>query len=204
MSQTFPLTDFIERYAAGTWEDQPLRKALASLPSLSPTGPWLAGGALRRTVSGAPLESDFDFFFASQEQLDAWKAALPPTLHEHRSSAHNTEYRGALDGYGSAIVQAIHFQFYTDAAAVIDSFDYTICQLAFDGVTMLCGDYALWDIGRKRLAVHRVTYPVASMRRLIKYTSQGYTACAGAMATLLQQTANSPALMSRLSVEYVD
>jgi hypothetical protein len=62
----------------------------------------------------------------------------------------------------------------------------------------------LWDLGRKRLAIHKVTYPVATMRRMIKYTRQGFNACAGCMATLLRETATSPEAMASLDIAYVD
>ena len=65
-------------------------------------------------------------------------------------------------------------------SAVQDRFDYTICQFAVDTNGMLwCGDHSLWDLARKRLAVHRITFPVSSLRRLLKYTSKGFYACSG-------------------------
>jgi hypothetical protein len=101
-------------------------------------------------------------------------------------------------------VQCIRFAFYPNAQAVIDSFDYTICQLAFDGKTVTLGDFTLWDLGRRRLAIHKITYPVATMRRMLKYTTQGFTACAGCMATILTETARNPAILDQMGIAYVD
>ena len=91
-------------------------------------------------------------------------------------------------------VQCIRFAFYADADAVINSFDFTICQFAFDGATLTHGEYALWDLGRKRLAVHQITFPVSSMRRVLKYATQGFKACNGCLAALLRATADNPSL----------
>jgi len=112
---------------------------------------------------------------------------------------------GALGDSGiDRDVQCIRFSFYQSAEAVIDSFDYTICMLAFDGATLTLGDFTLWDLGRKRLAIHKITYPVATMRRMLKYASQGFTACKGCLATILTETANQPELRQQLNIEYVD
>jgi len=73
---------------------------------------------------------------------------------------------------------------------------------AFDGTTLTVGDFTLWDLGRKRLAVHRITFPVSSMRRVLKYTRQGFYACNGALNSLLRATADNPEL--RTDIAYVD
>lgn len=203
MMLTARLSDIFNRSAADTLEDSPLLTVLGALPPLSSSGPWLGGGALRRTLIGDPLDSDFDFFFASQEQMDGWVAALPQPADLVRESAHHKHYRMHIAGR-DVDAQAIHFRFYGSASEVADSFDYTICQFVFDGVTLTYGDYSLWDLGRRKLAVHKITYPVASMRRALKYGRQGYTVCDGAMATLLRQTVSTPEIMANLSVEYID
>jgi len=60
------------------------------------------------------------------------------------------------------------------------------------------------SLGRRKLAVHKISYPVATMRRLLKYTKQGFTACAGCLQSILKETASSPEAMSQLDIEYVD
>ena len=99
---------------------------------------WLAGGAIRRTLIGHELDSDFDFFFRSQEHLDAWRSALPPAMKLVKETPHHLQFFGTLDGKDKPItVQAIRFKFYMSAADVIDSFDYTITQFALDGADMV-------------------------------------------------------------------
>ena len=166
---------------------------------------WCAGGAVRRTVASMSLDSDFDFFFRSQDHLTEWEGKLPGSLALVRETAHHKHWRGPLPGSDIPVdVQAIKFRFYENAESVIDSFDYTITMFALDGATLVTTPEALWDLGRRRLAVHKVTYPVATMRRMLKYGKQGFTACSGCMAELFRATARSPDALSHLDIAYID
>lgn len=203
---TFALADFLARSTDKPFEDTTLSAILRGLPSLSKDGPWIAGGALRRTLLGKEPESDFDFFFHDADQLAAFTAKLEAAgFLKVRETTHHVHYKGKIgDSAIERDVQCIRFAFYVDAAAVIDSFDYTICQLAYDGETLTLGEFTLWDLGRRRLAIHKLTYPVATMRRMLKYASQGFTACAGCMATILTETASKPEILAQMGVTYVD
>jgi hypothetical protein len=204
MAVTFTMAGFLARSTDKPWADTTLARILAGLPALSFEGPWVAGGAVRRTLLAQEPDSDFDFFFRDADQLDRFKVALEAkgfTL--FRESEHHLHYRGYIEGDPlMRDVQLIRFQFYWNAAQVIDSFDFTICQAAFDGSVLTVGDFTLWDLGRKRLAVNRITFPVSSMRRLLKYTRQGFYACNGALNELLRATADNPEL--RTDIAYVD
>ena len=166
---------------------------------------WCAGGAIRRTLISQPLDSDFDFFFRNADHLAGWEKNLPDTLKLVRETEQHKHWRGPVGGSELPVdIQAIRFKFYDSAEAVIDSFDYTITQFALDGQVLVTTPYALWDLGRKRLAIHKVTYPVATMRRMLKYARQNFTACSGCMSTLWRETAASPEALSLLDIEYVD
>lgn len=166
---------------------------------------WCAGGAIRRTISGQPLDSDFDFFFRDADRMAKWERRLPTTLRLVRETEHHKHWRGTIDGSEIPIdVQAIKFRFYDRAEEVIDSFDYTITMFCLDKSDLVTTPLALWDLGRKKLAIHKITYPVATMRRLLKYGKQGYTACGGCLSSILRETAASPEAMGRLDTEYVD
>jgi len=166
---------------------------------------WCVGGAIRRMLIHKALDSDFDFFFKSAEHLEAWEKSLPSTFSLVRETEHHKHWKGTVgDSVLPIDVQAIRFKFYESAEAVIDSFDYTITQFALDGDELVTSATALWDLGRKKLAIHKVTYPVSTMRRMLKYSTQGFTACAGCMATLLRETATSPEAMASLDIAYID
>lgn len=202
--QHFVLQDFLARSTDRPFAETELAEVLKALPALSKEGPWLAGGALRRTLQGRDLDSDFDFFFKNEAQLAEFTSALEfQSMQKVRETQHHLHFRGIIDG-AARDIQCIRFAFYASADEVIDSFDYTICMLAFDGETLSVGDFTLWDLGRLRLAIHKVTFPVATMRRMLKYANQGFTACKGCMATILRETATSPELQTQLDIEYVD
>lgn len=204
MAHAYILADFLSRSTDQDFAETTLAKIVAALPSLSPAGPWMAGGAVRRTMLGQEPDSDFDLFFADDQQLSGFREGLEARgFVKVRSTEHHDHYRGAIEG-SSVLrdVQLIHFAYYASAADVIESFDYTICQTAFDGLTLTVGDHTLWDLARKRLAVNKITFPVSSARRLLKYAQQGFTACNGCLATLIRATAENPEL--RTDITYVD
>lgn len=166
---------------------------------------WCAGGAIRRTLIKQSLDSDFDFFFRDADHLAAWEKGLPATLSLYRETEHHKHWKGSIGDSALPVdIQAIRFRFYASAEEVIDSFDYTITQFALDKAELVTTPHALWDLGRRKLALHKVTYPVATMRRMLKYTRQGFTACNGCMAQLLRDTASSPEVMAQLGLQYVD
>lgn len=204
MAISIDIREFLARSTDREFDETTLAKTLAGLPSLSATGPWLAGGSLRRTLLRQEPDSDFDFFFKNADQLQAFATELDVKGFEKiRETEHHLHYRGRVGDSALPVdVQLIRFAFYADANAVIDSFDFTICQFAFDGKALTAGDYSLWDLGRKRLAVHKVTFPVSSMRRVLKYATQGFKACNGCLATLLRATAENPSLNTEIA--YVD
>lgn len=190
--------DFCERSGCNTEDVDRVVKAIGK-------GSWLAGGAIRRTLIGHSMDSDFDFFFSSADALSEWEKRLPTSFKLVRETEHHKHWSGTIEGSELPIdVQAIRFRFYSSAEQVIDSFDYTLTMFALDGDTLVTTPYALWDLGRKKLAIHKITYPVATMRRLLKYTKQGFTACSGCLQSILKETAKSPEAMGQLDIEYVD
>ncbi|NTE87248.1 hypothetical protein [Agrobacterium rubi] len=189
---------FCERSGCETKEIDRIHEALGG-------GAWLAGGAVRRTLIGQSLDSDFDFFFKSAEALAEWESGLPSTLRLVRETEHHKHWRGTIAGSEIPVdIQAIRFRFYETAEEVIRSFDYTITMFVLDDEDLVTTPYALWDLGRRKLALNKITYPVATMRRLLKYTKQGFTACAGCLQSILKETAESPQAMAQLDIEYVD
>lgn len=198
MNITFNFEEFCERSGV---ESSELNRVLSVIRN----GAWIAGGAIRRTLIRQALDSDFDFFFKSQDDMDAWERKLPDTLTLVKETEHHKHWRGRVGDSDLPIdIQAIRFRFYESAADVIDSFDYTITQFALDGDTLVTTPEALWDLGRRKLAIHKITYPVATMRRMLKYTKQGFSACGGCMASILRETASSPEAMAQLDIQYVD
>lgn len=199
--------NFLRRSGQDT-PDHPsiLTGIMAALPPLSPTGPWVAGGLLRRVVAETSLDgTDIDVFFANEEQRIRFEEALVGKGAQIKRVGETlsvfTMYVPATGD--TTEIQCIYLRYYSSPEDVIDTFDFTICQIAHDGTDFVFGDFTLWDLARKRLVLHKLTYPVATIRRVLKYTKQGFYICAGAIQEILQTVASNPALLEN-STEYVD
>lgn len=216
MNQRFRLDSFWDRYGRQEFGDTEFAKAIARLPSLSSQGPWVAGGSVRRLISRLPQDSDFDFFFRDEAQFDAFceemqklgairenESDFNVTFALPKSKAKPVE-DDVFEGGGPELkVQAIRIAFFETLDAVLDSFDFSICQCGYDGSDLVFGPWALFDIANKRLVPGKLTYGTSSLRRLIKYARQGFTICGGGLADMLEQVAERPEIIQR-EVEYVD
>lgn len=200
----FDLIEFLGRFVDSP-EQSPLFEVVAGLPSAKPDGPWIAGGAIRRTLLQEPLSSDIDYFFKDESQKAAFVLDMEARGgYKVSEKEHATTFNIQIDGKGKpVIVQAITLAYYPTIEAVLDSFDFTITQFGYDGKDLVCGQFALWDLARKKLALHRLTFGVSTVRRLIKYTRQGFTACSGVLASILEATVADPQTIHR-DTEYVD
>jgi hypothetical protein len=202
--QSYNFEKFLARYNDNPKENLMIFDILEELPEIT-EGVWLAGGALRRTLIGQNLDSDIDFFFKGKTHLDHFRAYLRQLgATKKNETQHQETFLLTPEGWEEPIeVQLIKIGYYEDVEALLDSFDFTCTQFAYDGRNLYAGEYSLWDISRKRLAVHKITYAVASMRRLIKYSNQGFTVCAGCMAEFLTEVAEDPSKI-REDIKYVD
>lgn len=199
MFHRFPLGKFVERHSL---EDKRFDEVICVLAP-SPSGPWLVGGAVRRLLTEEKQCSDFDLAFPSEGSLSAYKARLLAIgFKEAVAKDEHVELHGEVSGK-PAVVQLLRVTFGATPEVVLDAFDFTICQLAYDGADVICGPFTLWDLGRRKLAIHRVTYAAATVRRMLKYAKQGYTFCQGTVVSILEEVAKDPAVI-RGDVTYVD
>lgn len=81
-------------------------------------------------------------------------------------------------------IQLIKLVWYTGPEHVIDSFDLTVSQVVSTNVHIHMHPLAPMDIQRKRIVLHRMQFPASTLRRVIKYTSKGYYACAGSLGRI--------------------
>lgn len=203
--QEFSLRAFFNRSSDKDFSDTTFFKVLKEIP-VQPnfSGPWLGGGAIRRTISDQEPDSDFDFFFKDEAQL---KTSIDKMIddgwHQSKETDHHVEFHKKI-GDNNRKVQFIRFKYYSNPEEVIDSFDFTICQFVYDGISLYCSDTALWDLARKRLVINKVTYAVSTLRRIIKYTNQGFYACGGCLTDMLTKVVDNPSLREQFDIQYVD
>ena len=193
MIHTYNLLDFATRYGL---QDHALFDILCALPG----NHWIAGGALRAFVENKPITTDIDYFFPSDAAYKEFADYLVDDKVTETDSV--TTFKTVIGGVDYKI-QAINLAVYPDIPTCLDSFDFTLCMLGTDGKTLYAGEYTLFDIARKHIVVNKITYAAASVRRLLKYASQGYTACQGCIVQMLDAVADDPAII-QASVAYVD
>lgn len=168
---------------------------------------YIMGGAVRRILLGEQgIKSDVDLFFTSD--ADFGKA-----LETFHNSKDKFKFEKETENHVCFIwleqnvpVQLIKIIPKQDCNVedILNEFDYTICQFAvnYKNLDVLySGDSSLFDLGRKRLVINKITYPVASLRRLIKYSKQGFYACQGCLQHFLEITKE---LDLNNVIEYID
>lgn len=198
----YSFEDFKSRYGISipeNWEN--IIKVIGPKTS----GPWIAGGFLRRLFCALPLDSDIDIFCFDENQRVETIGALNAAFSGIETA--EGEYNSSMlipfsEDHKSIKVQVIKI-FSLTADAVIDGFDFTICQWAFDGENLIVGPYTIYDTLRKRLAIHKITFPISTARRILKYANQGYTVCAGTLEDMFKWVVADPALLNQ-KAEYID
>lgn len=157
------------------------------------TSHWLAGGIVRRAISNKKLDSDWDFFFHNKTDFDIFIDKTKAMGGEFLSKTKNNQSFVYRKNDYTYTIQAINVQYYETLEHVLDTFDFTICQFGLlDEDTIMCGNFSLYDLGRKRLVVNKVTYGISTIRRLIKYSKQGFYACDGTISTIAQSLIDNP------------
>lgn len=214
--QKFEINGWWDRYGRSEMEENDFFLALDRLPAVSEQGPWVAGGSVRRLVMRLPQDSDFDFFFHDEEQMNAF-------CEDMKKRGATVESEGDFnitfslpkvktkpigdDEFSKAgpelKVQAIRIAYFETLSDVLESFDFSICQGGWDGVSLVFGDYTLFDLSNKRLVPGKIRYGASTLRRIIKYANQGYTICGGGLANILEQVVANPEIINA-QVEYVD
>ncbi len=160
------ITDIHSGYAARFFS------VLAILPLGE--GSWLAGGSIRRLFDGSTKESDYDLFFTGDVPYNRAKDKLLAIGKIVMETPVVTTI--VLDSPKGARIQLIKMYKQTHKE-LLNSFDFTLCQFATEGLVLYLGDYTLYDVGRKMCSPVTISYPASSIRRLLKYSAQGYTIC---------------------------
>ncbi|CAL8901955.1 conserved hypothetical protein [Bacillus pumilus] len=203
-TQKFNFEDFLSRYIDEPEEMEIFDVVNTLKPFQIGVGQvWVAGGAVRKTLLQKEIDSDYDFFFSNNEALVAFKQHVKEEGGKLSSETlHQETYLIDIQNK-PRVIQLIKIGFYENVSKLLDTFDFTITQFAYDGESLYAGSHSLWDLSRNRLALHKLTYGVATMRRLIKYTNQGFIACAGTMQSILEEAVKNPDVI-KSEIKYID
>lgn len=181
---------------------------------------WIAGGSIRRSLfpktHESVLNSDIDIFFKSRDDFDAYWENMTNSakivIESTKANCYNTQHCISLtardfDGSFRILklkIQLVTFSYYDDIEALLNSFDFTICQFGFDGTTVYAGDNSFQDLANTELNVHKVRYPIESMRRAIKYAKQGFLVTDDTLKSLATFIAKNPEAIKEYSGYYPD
>lgn len=180
-----------------------------------PNGAIIAGGYALSVLQEDNNATDIDFFFTSEEaftstynlltnkELEETSAYHGYTLKEDLSEDQKARYVSFTHPTKPAI-QLIKMVWYTDAAHVIDSFDFTISQFAFTNTQFVFNGLSILDLARKRLVLHRMQFPASTLRRIIKYTHKGYYICPGSLVTVCEHIQGYRGKLDVNDVVYLD
>jgi hypothetical protein len=142
------------------------------------TGPWVAGGSVRKVWFEQSWKTqDVDFFFKDREQFDRFNTVIP-ALGEKTDTYYNTSnaitYKIQLRSGETVKIQAICKDFYPSVQAVLDDFDFTLAQFASDGVQMITNAVALEDIRLNRINLNPLFTKQLNPMRVLKYAAYGF------------------------------
>jgi hypothetical protein len=195
---------------------------------------WLAGGSLRTLIDPKEEVSDYDLFFKNQEYFDRDSALINKGLVRFvKQKLTNLGFKltfecpeGKLYTYTkpfcsvckcfvieehhmhhpitNAKVQLICEYFYSSPEELLSTFDLTPCLFATDGTFLYVYKSGIKSVKKKIAELHRLTYPVSSIKRLIKYANKGYNVNA-AIVSIVDNLINRTDILATDSMRiYID
>lgn len=156
---------------------------LGEKPSISvPEGGWVAGGAIRRWFKGQENLTDIDVFFSSVTHFQDYEKSLSIYCPKVGETVNAITYMSPQE----VPIQLIRASYYDTMTNLLDSFDYSVCQFAWDGKDVYATSQALISVLRNHLGPHNIRqeHAVDSLRRAFKYAKKGYYPCNGTLLAL--------------------
>ena len=139
---------------------------------------YLAGGSLRTILkcSGEQV-SDFDFFFKKFDEVLPLRTRLEVDGWE-------TSYEcpeGKLYSYkkGRHKIQLICELEYDTAFTLLRTFDVSPCLFAYQMGVLYFSREAVRSVFQKKIRVNNVSFPVSTLKRIVKYINKGYSLSSG-------------------------
>ena len=146
------------------------------------TFPWLvlAGGSLRTVFDDKDQINDYDLFILGNEGevIDKKIELVNYLKNEYQYKVIFDCPKGELKTFkcGNIKVQIITLEntFYSDVFELLDSFDINASRIALQENDLYFSKKAIGDIKNKKVTLHKLTYPSATLNRMFKYKQKGY------------------------------
>jgi hypothetical protein len=137
-----------------------------------PDGVFIAGGCLRDYYSGRnPFASDIDVFFQDKAQR---RVSLEYLNSKSELLYENENVTRLL--YKNLKIDIVN-KFYESPEHCINSFDFTVAMIAVDKNTVYMDERTLYDLAKRQLMINKITYPLSTLSRVLKYVRKGYKIC---------------------------
>ena len=136
---------------------------LSTRKTIFENGGIIAGGIWADTLIGR-VHKDVDVYFPSQEAVTkAFKDLYILTPKPSRANLRVGQF------------EFMRFIYFPSATEVIESFDLSCVQIAYDGALWHFGEHTLEDISNRYLRLQQVNCPLAvQTKRLTKYMEKGF------------------------------
>jgi hypothetical protein len=162
-------------------------------------GPWVAGGCIRRILCRADKDDyDIDVFFRDEAQLKAvsgemrriekrvrgesepaaetvWSAfgfkMAPASQCNDADKATGLMYERSNTMVPLQLISKYYFPTIT---ALVEDFDFTICQMVTDGYTVHCPHRSINDLYERRLRISPTSSGVRHVARALRYFTYGF------------------------------
>ena len=154
-------------------------------------------------VENNAKESDYDLFIRKGPANAIMDELIRQGFQLKRETENHREYFFMGDEKDTRIQLMHNWTFHTPEQ-LLNFFDFTLCQCALSGDQLYFGDYTLFDIAKRRIAISRITFHHSSLRRMFKYGNQGYYACAGTLQTFINSVLDNPSEARNGDFKYVD
>ena len=150
-------------------------------------GPYVAGGAVRRLIKGESIRGgDIDFFFHDYRQFNQFVKCM-----DNFERLHESQHAKTYLAFGMQ-VQLICRKYYPSLFELFNDFDFSVCQVATDGKSILARRGSVPDImnNRLRFADYGTVEKSSVTGRLLKYLGHGFLPEPGMFKTIMETGLN--------------
>lgn len=167
-------------------------------------GLFLAGGYFRSWINKSEPVCDYDIFFTDLSVKDEAAKFIEDCGFFRVFTCPLGELISFKNDDGVKVQFITKFQ-YISVSSCVQTFDLTACCCGYDVSTnsIICHEDWAKDVKSKMIAFNDVTFPVASIARIIKYHGKGYRYTQKSLVAFVQLIAGREFDSDKLSL-YVD
>jgi len=191
---------------------------LVDFRKLTKLGAIVAGGALRTLIDKDDVVCDIDLFFKDRNDINSVKNELESngyakvfecplghltTYYYFGEKVVGKRYNGSDEYEVLSKVQLITRDMFASLEHVVSEFDLMPCCASMDNERLMFADKWVMSVKKKMLYLNNITYPVATLNRVVKYVNKGYYAGEHFYKEVIESIQNSNFDGDRLAL-YID